>query len=139
MKTCTKCGKTKKLSLFTKDNKNKDKHSTRCKECKNNQNTGYRNLIALVPVDIVVDENSDTSFENPPCLGLTELFYNYSDKKALVAEKVCKECRYQKACLDGAITRGEFNGVWGGFNFSNQRSRAKFVKELKCIDQMMNG
>ena len=87
----------------------------------------------------ISEDSEEQSFKDAPCLGLTEIFYNYSDKQALVAEKICNECKYQKPCLDGAIVRGEFNGVWGGFNFSNQRSRAKFVKELKWIYQMMNG
>lgn len=33
MKTCTKCGKTKPITGFSKNSANRDGHHTRCKEC----------------------------------------------------------------------------------------------------------
>jgi len=80
-----------------------------------------------------------SDFVNAPCFGMTEIFFHYSDIKSEIAIQICETCPYRKDCLDLAIVRGEFNGVWGGFNFSNQRSRTKLMKELRCINQMMNG
>jgi hypothetical protein len=80
-----------------------------------------------------------SDFVNAPCFGMTEIFFHYSDQKSKIAIRICNTCSYKEDCLDLAIARGEFNGVWGGFNFSNHRARTKFMKELRCINQMMNG
>ena len=34
MKTCSRCGETKPLEEFVKDNRRKDGHATICKECR---------------------------------------------------------------------------------------------------------
>lgn len=43
-----------------------------------------------------------------------ELFFSEESVQIAIAKKMCGGCPMQKACLEGAISRGEPCGVWGG-------------------------
>ncbi len=60
-----------------------------------------------------------------PCRGALNVFYpprgarpGTSQRLAATARNICRSCPYQPACLEGAITRDEQHGVWGGVNFA---------------------
>lgn len=43
-----------------------------------------------------------------------ELFYSESDEGIAMAKSLCASCPMAQACLEGAISRQEPCGVWGG-------------------------
>ncbi|MFK7918249.1 MAG: WhiB family transcriptional regulator [Ilumatobacter sp.] len=45
---------------------------------------------------------------------LAHLFFSDDDLDVARAKAICRSCDLQPTCLDGAITRGEAYGVWGG-------------------------
>ena len=50
-----------------------------------------------------------------------ELFYSEESADIARAKSLCAGCPMQRACLDGAISRAEPAGVWGGSLFENGR------------------
>jgi WhiB family transcriptional regulator, redox-sensing transcriptional regulator len=43
-----------------------------------------------------------------------DLWFSDSPADLDLAKALCAECPIQKACLAGALERGEYTGVWGG-------------------------
>lgn len=48
-----------------------------------------------------------------------ELFYSEDSGEIARAKSLCSGCPMRRACLDGAISRAEPAGVWGGALFDN--------------------
>lgn len=42
------------------------------------------------------------------------LFFSEDDFDLARAKAICRKCSLREPCLDGALTRGEAYGVWGG-------------------------
>lgn len=55
----------------------------------------------------------------------TEIFFSEDNETIDAAKKFCLECQMQYQCLEGAITRGEDYGVWGGQLFIKGKIVAK--------------
>jgi len=53
-------------------------------------------------------------FELPCHTADPELFFDESNERIAVAKSLCAACPMKSACLQGAISRGEPCGVWGG-------------------------
>jgi len=49
-----------------------------------------------------------------PCRSDPELFFAESPQDVQLAKALCATCPVQRACLAGALQRGEPCGVWGG-------------------------
>jgi len=49
-----------------------------------------------------------------PCRTEPELFFAESPADVELAKALCLDCPIRKACLAGALERGEPWGVWGG-------------------------
>lgn len=62
------------------------------------------------------------NFPNPPCLGLTGLFFSVLPWEQRVAKEMCRRCPWQEPCLAGAIHRDEPCGIWGGLTFEERCS-----------------
>ncbi len=45
---------------------------------------------------------------------LSHLFFSDDDIEIARAQAICRTCGLQRTCLDGALRREEFYGVWGG-------------------------
>jgi len=43
-----------------------------------------------------------------------ELFFSEESVQIAIAKSLCQSCPMQRACLDGALSRSEPAGVWGG-------------------------
>lgn len=82
------------------------------------------------------------------CLGAVDIFYpphNVRDgartRLTVQARATCFTCRHWETCLQGALERGEENGVWGGVNFnvstkeSRQRRAWRLISEANEIRQ----
>jgi WhiB family transcriptional regulator, redox-sensing transcriptional regulator len=52
---------------------------------------------------------------------LTELFFSEQIPDILRAKEICRACPLMTPCLEGAVSRGEPWGVWGGELFFNGR------------------
>ena len=50
---------------------------------------------------------------------MTELFFSEQLDDIAAAKRFCQECPVKDECLDGALTRREPWGVWGGELFVN--------------------
>ena len=48
-----------------------------------------------------------------------ELFFSEESVQIAIAKSLCASCPMQRACLEGAISRSEPAGVWGGELFDN--------------------
>ena len=48
-----------------------------------------------------------------------ELFFDDSASRIAVAKSLCESCPMKSACLEGALSRKEPCGVWGGELFDN--------------------
>jgi WhiB family transcriptional regulator, redox-sensing transcriptional regulator len=48
-----------------------------------------------------------------------ELFFSEESVEIAIAKSLCATCPMQRACLEGAISRAEPAGVWGGELFDN--------------------
>jgi WhiB family redox-sensing transcriptional regulator len=46
-----------------------------------------------------------------------DLFYSEAAKDIEKAQAICKPCKLRSECLEGAISRREKWGVWGGVRF----------------------
>lgn len=53
-----------------------------------------------------------------PCQSDPDLFFAESPQDLEYAKSLCRDCPIQRACLAGAIERGEPWGVWGGELFA---------------------
>jgi WhiB family transcriptional regulator, redox-sensing transcriptional regulator len=49
-----------------------------------------------------------------PCRSEPELFFAEAPEDVELAKSLCADCPIQRACLAGALERGEPWGVWGG-------------------------
>lgn len=54
-----------------------------------------------------------------------EIFFSEELSDIVAAKRICAECPVIAPCLEGAITRAEPCGVWGGQLFSNGRVLAQ--------------
>lgn len=50
----------------------------------------------------------------PPCRADPDLFFAESPADIARAKELCRDCPAARACLAGALERGEPWGVWGG-------------------------
>lgn len=50
----------------------------------------------------------------PPCHTNPDLFFAERPEDLQRAQVLCRRCPSRRACLDGALQRGEPWGVWGG-------------------------
>ena len=64
--------------------------------------------------DVTFAYDSDKAFTLPCHTADPELFYSDSDIGIASAKALCGSCPMQRACLEGAISRQEPCGVWGG-------------------------
>lgn len=48
-----------------------------------------------------------------------ELFFDESANRVLLAKSLCNSCPMRNACLEGALSRREPCGIWGGELFVN--------------------
>ena len=46
--------------------------------------------------------------------GLAHLFFSDHARELARAKAICSRCRLANDCLEGALQRGEYYGVWGG-------------------------
>ena len=46
--------------------------------------------------------------------GLAHLFFSDHARELARAKAICSRCRLAEDCLEGALQRGEYYGVWGG-------------------------
>ena len=68
-----------------------------------------------IGLDAVTGTYSDGSSFNLPChTADPELFYSETDQGIAEAKALCSTCPARNACLDGALSRQEPCGVWGG-------------------------
>jgi WhiB family redox-sensing transcriptional regulator len=54
-----------------------------------------------------------------PCQSDPELFFAEKPQDIWQAKSLCRRCPVRRACLAGALERGEPWGVWGGELFQN--------------------
>jgi WhiB family transcriptional regulator, redox-sensing transcriptional regulator len=54
-----------------------------------------------------------------PCASAPDLFFAEAPKAVMAARRLCQGCPERRACLAGAIQRGEPSGVWGGELFGH--------------------
>ena len=55
-----------------------------------------------------------------PChIAEPELFFDESAPRVLLAKSLCSSCPMRSACLEGALSRREPCGIWGGELFVN--------------------
>ncbi len=57
--------------------------------------------------------------------GAINLFFSEELADIVAAKRICAECPVIAPCLEGALTRGEPCGVWGGQLFDNGRVLAQ--------------
>jgi len=63
------------------------------------------------------------TFENPPCRGLTDLFFSYEQEDQRRAVAICtSDCDQRKECLAWALRTKPVGGVWGGVVFDRSQS-----------------
>lgn len=68
------------------------------------------------------------------CVGLPVEFF-YPEKSARVtsgARKVCAGCPVRSACLEYALTKGEWHGTWGGLTPDQRRDLARRRKAVNA-------
>jgi len=70
--------------------------------------------IGLRDVTIGYDETKSSTFAIPCHNADPELFFAESDEEIAQAKAMCGSCPVRNKCLDGAISRQEPCGVWGG-------------------------
>ena len=66
-----------------------------------------------------------------------ELFFNEDDQMVAAAKALCAGCPMKAACLEGALSRQEPCGVWGGELFSEGEviERKRKAGRPRLIDQ----
>lgn len=58
-----------------------------------------------------------------------ELFYSNEPLNVQLALKMCSNCPVRRDCIDDAVSRGEWFGVWGGLKEGRRR---RIVRELRA-------
>ena len=56
----------------------------------------------------------DIAASRVPCKNDPDLWFAESPAMLECAKALCRRCPVREACLEGALTRGEPWGVWGG-------------------------
>jgi len=56
-----------------------------------------------------------------------ELFYSNEPSNVQRALKMCSNCPVRRDCIDDAVSRGEWFGVWGGLKEGRRR---RIVRQL---------
>ncbi|MEY3093990.1 MAG: WhiB family transcriptional regulator [Actinobacteria bacterium] len=70
---------------------------------------------ALVGLDAVTGIYGDDRAFNLPCHNANpELFFSEKCEEIAYAKSLCSACPVKKECLEGALSRKEPCGVWGG-------------------------
>jgi WhiB family transcriptional regulator, redox-sensing transcriptional regulator len=64
--------------------------------------------------DVAYRYDDDRAFTLPCHSSDPEIFFADSDLEIAVAKSLCASCPMKSACLEGAISRAEPCGVWGG-------------------------
>lgn len=82
---------------------------------------GSEAKIGLASVTSRTGDGEPYSFTLPCHTADPELFYSEERSEIALAKSLCSECPMQRACLDGALSRAEPAGVWGGALFENGR------------------
>ncbi len=79
-----------------------------------------------IGLDAVTGTYSDGSSFNLPChTADPELFFSEADLAIAEAKSLCGGCPVRAQCLEGALSRQEPAGVWGGELFEDGRVIAK--------------
>jgi WhiB family redox-sensing transcriptional regulator len=77
-------------------------------------------------LDAVTGTYSDGSSFNLPChTADPELYFSEEELKVQEAKSLCGRCPVRAQCLEGALSRQEPAGVWGGELFEEGRIIAK--------------
>lgn len=70
---------------------------------------------AMIGLDGITARYGDETAFNLPCHNSDpELFFSDDRAKIAIAKSLCGPCPMKAKCLDGAISRQEPCGVWGG-------------------------
>jgi len=69
--------------------------------------------------DIAYRFDSDKAFTLPCHTADPELFFSDADSEIAAAKSLCSACPMRTACLEGALSRSEPCGVWGGELFED--------------------
>lgn len=67
---------------------------------------------------VLVFEDLEHEDVELPCRSDPELFFSESPEEVERAKSWCADCPIRRACLAGALERGEPWGVWGGELFA---------------------
>ena len=79
-----------------------------------------------IGLDAVTGTYTDGSSFNLPChTGDPEAFFSDDEIKVQEAKSLCGGCPVRAQCLEGALSRQEPAGVWGGELFEDGRIIAK--------------
>jgi WhiB family redox-sensing transcriptional regulator len=79
-----------------------------------------------IGLDAVTGTYSDGSSFNLPChTADPELYFSEDEMQVLEAKSLCGGCPVRTQCLEGALSRQEPAGVWGGELFEDGRIIAK--------------
>lgn len=81
----------------------------------------------IVEGQLAITDLADNLTRNLPCHNADpELFFSESIAEVAQAKSLCASCPARLACLQGALSRGEASGIWGGEIFDEGRPvRAK--------------
>ena len=72
---------------------------------------------ARLPSDHLIPENAARCSDGNGTL--SHLFFSEDDGEIASAQRICRACPRQRACLATALLRREQIGVWGGKVFQN--------------------
>jgi WhiB family redox-sensing transcriptional regulator len=79
-----------------------------------------------IGLDAVTGTYSDGSSFNLPCHSSDpELYFSEDEMEVAQAKSLCEGCPVRAQCLEGALSRQEPAGVWGGELFEDGRIIAK--------------
>ena len=79
----------------------------------------------------------------PACDGMTEQFFivttvgRAGPKKTAQrlavqnAKDICATCQYQQVCLETAVKRNEYIGIWGGVDFYNRQEKKEAMENAR--------
>jgi hypothetical protein len=77
-----------------------------------------------------METEQETKFK-PPCVGRVDIFFPSTSKNTpeiKEAKDLCYQCPIQKQCFLDALNSSEYNGIWGGVNFSRNAELRKAKK-----------
>ena len=93
------------------------------------------------PIEPIVDDwSSEAACRSVP--NAVELFFSEETLELTKAKLICLRCPVVAPCLEGALERGEADGVWGGQLFSKghvvgaKRRRGRPPKVARAEDQL---